>query len=298
MANWNDILSEINATNHLDNVRRKYIKELSDYTGRNTIAYYSAFLERQVKNTDINDSDMNGFMNAVHGLDSSKGLDLILHTPGGNPAAAESIINYLRTVFHNDIRVIVPHMAMSAGTLMACAAKEIVMGKHSFLGPVDPQLNGIPAFSIVEEYSEAKSDLAKNAANINYWRIRLEKFLPAYIKLAADAIALSDTLLENWLKTGMFEDIENQSEMEAIITRIKNSLNEHVNSKVHNRHFGKDECVSFGLKVFSLEADPTLQDKVLSVHHAYTHTITMAPVAKLIENQKGKALISSVQMRN
>ena len=81
MANWNDILNEINSTNHLDNVRRKYLKELSDYTGRNTIAYYSAFLERQVTNVDINDSDMNGFMNAVHGLDYSKGLDLILHTP-------------------------------------------------------------------------------------------------------------------------------------------------------------------------------------------------------------------------
>ena len=107
MANWSDLLDEINETRPLDSVRRKYLAELSQYTNRNTIAYYSAFLERQVSNVDINDSDMNGFMNAVCGLDRTKGLDLILHTPGGDPAAAESIISYLRTVFHNDIRVIV-----------------------------------------------------------------------------------------------------------------------------------------------------------------------------------------------
>lgn len=297
MASWNEVLNEINSSNHLDSIRRRYLKELSEYTHRNTIAYYSAFLERQVNNIDINDSDMNGFMNAVHGLDHSKGLDLILHTPGGNPAAAESIICYLRTVFHNDIRIIVPHMAMSAGTLMACAAKEIVMGKHSFLGPVDPQFNGIPAFSIVDEYNEAKTDLAQNPANLGFWKLRLEKFPPAYIKLAADAIALSDTLIENWLKTGMFDDSKDQPETNSLINSIKNSLNEHIKSKVHNRHFGKEECASFGLKITALEDDPTLQEKVLSVHHAYTHTITMASVAKLIENHNGKALISMVQTK-
>lgn len=293
MGTWSDILNEINGANHLDNVRRKYLKELSEYTGRNTIAYYSAFLERRVVNVDVNDSDMNGFMNAVYGLDATKGLDLILHTPGGNPAAAESIINYLRAIFHNDIRIIVPHMAMSAGTLMACAAKTIVMGNHSFLGPVDPQFNGIPAYSIVEEYNEAKADLAQNSSNYAYWKLRLEKFSAAQIKLASDAIALSDVLVDNWLRTGMFaEELEVSDQAEAVVETIKNSLNEHANSKVHSRHFGIDECRSFGLKITALEDDPVLQDKVLSVHHAYTHTITMASVAKLIENQDGKAVIA------
>lgn len=293
MANWSDLLDEINETRPLDSVRRKYLAELSQYTNRNTIAYYSAFLERQVSNVDINDSDMNGFMNAVCGLDRTKGLDLILHTPGGDPAAAESIISYLRTVFHNDIRVIVPHMAMSAGTLMACASQRIIMGNHSFLGPVDPQLAGIPAFNIVDEFNEARNDLATNPTNAMFWKLRLEKYPATFVKTAADAISLSDTLLDTWLRTGMFS--EQTPENEAIIERIKRSLNEHSNSKVHNRHFSKEECCGFGLKITALEDDPTLQDKVLSVHHAYTHTITMATVAKLIENHEGKALISHIK---
>jgi ClpP class serine protease len=92
---------------------------------------------------DINDEDKNGFMLCIHKLDKSKGLDLFLHTPGGSGAATESLVHYLRQIFGNDIRAFVPQLAMSAGTIIACACKEIFMGKHSNLGPVDPQIKGL-----------------------------------------------------------------------------------------------------------------------------------------------------------
>ncbi len=63
---------------------------------------------------------------------------MILHTPGGDIAATESIVDYLYCMFDKDIRVIVPQISMSAGTMIALASKEIVMGKHSNLGPIDP----------------------------------------------------------------------------------------------------------------------------------------------------------------
>ncbi|RBA82659.1 S49 family peptidase, partial [Escherichia coli O111:NM] len=75
------------------------------HTGRNVIAYYSAFLSKpQIEGVDIVDDDKNGFMMAVHQLDRTKGLDLLLHTPGGNMAATESLIHYLKSMFGNDIR--------------------------------------------------------------------------------------------------------------------------------------------------------------------------------------------------
>lgn len=140
MGDWSKIFKEINESqSQCDYIRRKYISDLSKITGRNVITYYSGWLSRQnTANTDINDSDMDGFMNCVHELDCSKGLDLILHTPGGSPNAAEAIVNYLRDKFKKDIRVIVPQLAMSAGTMMACASKTIIMGKQSSLGPIDP----------------------------------------------------------------------------------------------------------------------------------------------------------------
>ena len=151
MPNWNEVLREINAqqyeqqhnANALDIVRRKYLKSISEATGRNTIAYYSGFLQKPgLEQTSINDDDKNGFMTVINKLDRNKGLDLILHTPGGDIAAAESIVDYIRRMFGNDVRAIVPQIAMSAGTMIACSCKYIIMGKESNLGPIDPQFGG------------------------------------------------------------------------------------------------------------------------------------------------------------
>ncbi len=68
-------------------------------------------------------------MMAIHNLDRTKGLDLIIHTPGGNIAATESIVDYLRRMFPDDIRAIIPQIAMSAGTMLACACNTILMAK-------------------------------------------------------------------------------------------------------------------------------------------------------------------------
>lgn len=91
MPDWNDVLEEISTSNRkdaLDFIRRKYLKQLHEMTGRNVIAYYSGWLQKPGINTvSINDDDKNGLMAVIHGLDRSKGLDLILHTPGGDIAA-------------------------------------------------------------------------------------------------------------------------------------------------------------------------------------------------------------------
>lgn len=291
MATWSEILVEIKESpnkNAVDEVRRSYIKKLSEYTNRNVIIYYSGWLTKNAEQTDINDYDMNGFMNAVKGLDYSKGLDLILHTPGGVPTAAEAIVKYLRTMFNNDIRAIVPQMAMSAGTMVACSAKKIIMGKESSLGPIDPQFNGIPAYNIVNEFEEAKQDLLVKKENFEYWRILLSKYPAAFVKQANDAIALSDTLLREWLKTGMFKNEASDIKLE----KVCQSLNEHQSSKVHARHFDIGFCQSIGLDIIPLESDQLLQDYVLSVHHSCVHTFATTNAIKIIENQDGKAFIT------
>lgn len=293
MAGWSDIWDEIKETPpQFDYVRRHYLKKLSEYTKRNTICYYSSWLsKRGANNLDINDSDMTGFMNAIKGLDCSKGLDLILHTPGGDPAASEAIVNYLRSKFNKDIRAIVPQLAMSAGTMIACAAKEIVMGKQSSLGPIDPQFNGIPAYNIKLEFEEAKEDLLKDPRHAQYWMIKLQQYPAAFMKTALDAITLSGQLIEEWLGSCMFD--KNQECDKIIIQRIVNSLNEHDNSKNHGRHLSIDFCTDIGLKIFQLESDSELQDLVLSVHHAYMITLDSTPTIKIIENQDGKIMVSS-----
>ena len=133
MPNWNEILNEIKAAGSThDVVRRRYLSALQQLTRRNVIIYYSGWLQKpNLVGVEVNDADKNGFMSVIHQLDRSIGLDLVLHTPGGDPAATESLVNYLHSMFGTDIRAIVPQLALSAGTMLACACKEIIMGKHS-----------------------------------------------------------------------------------------------------------------------------------------------------------------------
>ncbi|RMA92511.1 SDH family Clp fold serine proteinase [Hydrogenothermus marinus] len=76
-------------------------------------------------------------------------IDFIIHTPGGLALAATQIANALAD-HQAPVRVIIPHYAMSGGTLIAFAADEIIMDEHAVLGPVDPQLGQEPAASIVK----------------------------------------------------------------------------------------------------------------------------------------------------
>lgn len=294
MPDWREIIKEIQHSETItvfDTVRRKYLRLLSKYTERNVITYYSSWLNKPTaQNLDINDSDMTGFMSCVHNMDCSKGLDLILHTPGGSPAAAEAIVNYLRKKFKSDIRVIVPHLAMSAGTMIACSAKKIIMGLQSSLGPIDPQFFGIPAYNIMSEFQEAKDDLLKNPANTPYWAIKLQQYPAAFIKTAIDAINLSAELVREWLGSCMFKASCEDDKMK--IDNIVAKLNEHDSSKVHNRHFNADFCKQIGLDVDMMEDDDKLQDLILSVHHAYIITFDATPSVKIIESQLGKAFIS------
>lgn len=179
---------------------------------------------------------------------------------------------------------------MSAGTMIACSGKEIIMGKQSSLGPIDPQFNGIPAYNIKSEFEEAKDDLTSHPENANYWAIKLQQYPAAFMKSAIDAINLSSELIENWLGTCMFD----KSKDATIISSIVKSLNEHDSSKVHNRHFSADVCKNFGLKIVMMEDDNKLQDAILSIHHAYMLTLSSTPSVKIIENQDGVALISSL----
>jgi len=96
----------------------------------------------------INLEDAQTLIAAIKATPKDRPIDLIVHTPGGLVLAAMQIARALEA-HPARVRVIVPVYAMSGGTLIALAANEIIMGEFSVLGPIDPQLAGFPAASIV-----------------------------------------------------------------------------------------------------------------------------------------------------
>jgi hypothetical protein len=77
MPSWHEILNAINqAGSTYDIVRRRYINELSQKTGRNTIVYYSGWLQKSgLIGIEVNDNDKNGFMSVIHQLDHCLVMD-------------------------------------------------------------------------------------------------------------------------------------------------------------------------------------------------------------------------------
>ena len=180
MGYWHQILNETKeAGSAFDVIRRRYLKELYEHTGRNVIVYYSGWLQKSnIGGTSVNDADKNGFMNVIHKLEKDQGLDLLLHTPGGDTAATESLVDYLHSIFGKDIRAVIPQLAMSAGTIISCSCKEILMGKHSSLGPIDPQFGGIPAHGIVEEFKRAHAEIKADLTKAHVWQPIIAKYNP------------------------------------------------------------------------------------------------------------------------
>jgi len=95
---------------------------------------------------DIDDSE--AVLRAIRMTPDDTPIDLVLHTPGGLVLAAEQIAYALHT-HPGKVTVLVPHYAMSGGTLLALAADEIRMDAAAVLGPVDPQLGDLPAAALV-----------------------------------------------------------------------------------------------------------------------------------------------------
>jgi ClpP class serine protease len=115
---------------------------------KETMAFLGIPLFRYI---DIDDSEQ--ILRAIRMTDVDVPIDLILHTPGGLVLAAEQIA-YALCAHKADVTVFVPHYAMSGGTLIALAADQIVLDENAVLGPVDPQLQNMPAASILEAVSK------------------------------------------------------------------------------------------------------------------------------------------------
>jgi ClpP class serine protease len=100
-----------------------------------------------VRFIDIDDAE--GILRAIQETPQGRPIEIILHTPGGMILAAQQIASALAD-HDGRVTAVVPHYAMSGGTLIALAADEILIDAHSALGPVDPQLGEFAAASLVE----------------------------------------------------------------------------------------------------------------------------------------------------
>ncbi|MBI4391994.1 MAG: ATP-dependent Clp protease proteolytic subunit [candidate division NC10 bacterium] len=141
----------------LERARLRFLRRLERQRGSRVIT----LIHRQESRTilgipvaryiDIDDSEQ--VLRAIRLTPRDMPIDLILHTPGGLVLATEQIANALKN-HQAKVTVIIPHYAMSGGTLVALAADEILMDENAVIGPVDPQVGEYPAASILKVIGE------------------------------------------------------------------------------------------------------------------------------------------------
>lgn len=286
MPSWSEIFNNFQRNKESDRIpflvkeKQKYLDEISKCTNRNVITYYSGWMQKPTAaDVSINDKDINAFMEAVYKLDKSKGVDLILHTPGGDIAATEKIIDYLHSIFNGDIRAIVPQMAMSAGSMIAVSCKEIMMGRQSCLGPFDPQIGGVACQSVLKEFEKAKEDIRQNPHALGLWQVIFSKYTPTFLVTCEQATELSDDLADEILSKNFPDKNTRKSILKA--------FNNNTTTKVHSRHISKDKCKAVGLNILDMEQDQHLQDMILSLHHCYMIYLESTVVTKIVENNIG-----------
>ena len=281
-----------------DILRRRYLNELHEHTGRAVIFYGTCWLENKSgpsgEALSLTLGDKQGFMEAVSNI-TEKRLDLIITSPGGSPEAAESIMDYLRSRFKH-IRAVVPIAAMSAATMMVLACDEILMGTQSQLGPIDPQFTIIspegprwsPGQAILDQFDLAKKE-CQDPRNIGAWLPLLRSLMPGLLAQCQHSREQAERFVSEQLAAHM---LSNDTDKAAQVAKWFANFSYF---KSHDRAVTVDDVEKQGLNVTRLEEDQTLQDLVLSVHHAVRHTFNNTGTIKLIENHHGRAYLEMSQ---
>lgn len=263
---------------------------------RNVIAYFSGFLQKpQAPDISLTHEDLNGLMAVLYGMDATKPLTLILHTPGGVTVAAESFVAYLRSKFQ-DIEVIVPALAMSAGTMICLAANRIVLGRQSQLGPIDPQMpmpatgRFVSARAITEQFQEAQDAIKQDREVAVAWAPILQSMGPALLSEARNALEYGEDMVAGWLERYMFAGQRRRRSVARAVARYFNDASLH---KQHGRRIDRDEARAQQLVVEDLEESQSLQESVLDAYHLMTIAVQRSAITKLVWNHNGEAWLKT-----
>jgi ClpP class serine protease len=299
MPSWNDIINEVQnfgnngqeVVRYLDNRMNTSLVQISKLRNdRNIIFYASAFLQKpqlDPMSIQITNEEINCFMAVMHGMNFSKGLTLVLHTPGGITNATETIVEYMHTKF-NYLEVVIPTFAMSAGTMIALSSDLIIMGRQSQLGPIDPQMiiggKSVSAKSIVEQFFKAKEEIHENVINAHLWAPILGTMAPGLLIEAEKANDYSEKMVESWLtRKGNTKAKE--------IAEYFNSPSLH---KSHGKRINREEAKSQGLNVLDLEDSQDLQEAVLTAYHTMTILFEKTPASKIVISNSGKRWVKNI----
>lgn len=235
----------------------------------------------------INDGDVDFLVSLIDSLlersPTCTSIDFMLVSNGGYPTSAERMVMLLREAFQS-VRFILPGNAFSAATMMAMSADEILMTESASLGPIDPQIGGVPAHTILEGVRRVREILKEEGADALPGYLHSIADYPAhFLEICQNAIDLSNHLAKTWLSDYMFRDNPDTTKIDEIVGYFGN----HYGHLTHNRSINFTTAKTCGLKVVPIGRSHELYRPVRSLYSQASLFLDRTPFYKLYEDGYG-----------
>lgn len=243
-------------------LRQILIRDIEEQTGRRLVVYFANRFEKaQIDQRDCS------FFAELFGDVGDNPVDLLLETSGGQTDATEALVKLLQNLT-KDLRVIVANAAKSNGTLLGLAAKSIVMGAPSELGPIEPLVNGIPC-SILLEQQIAKQNFALH-------------------KMGEYALNQTKKIAEYLLTNGMLKD-KTKQEVKDVVEKLSSrqiyfshgSVIDHVEAK------------QLGLAIEYFPPEDETWQRIWLLYCMYEHDCRKARYLKVFEGNKRSTAVAA-----
>jgi hypothetical protein len=242
-------------------LRQLLIRDIEALTKRRLIVYFS----NRFANAQIDHGDCALINELLGDAANDVPTDMVLETNGGLTDAIEGLIALIQNRV-NDLRLIVTNAAKSNGTVLALAAKSIVMGAPSELGPIEPHLQGVPCSILIEP--------------------RVEK--DNFVLHMSGKFALQQTkvLAEKLLRDGMLKG-KPEDQIKALVQKLASRESYFSHGSV----IDYKEAMSLGLNVEYLPPGDQIWERLWFLHCMYEHDCKKGNLLKVFE---GRALSTAV----
>jgi hypothetical protein len=223
-------------------------------SGRRLVVYFA----NRYENAQIDPRDCS-FTTELLGDVGSEPVDMLLETNGGFTDATEALVSLIQSLV-TDLRVIVVNAAKSNGTLLCLAAKSIVMGATSELGPIEPLIQGVPC-SILMQDQIAKTNFALH-------------------EMGKYALLQSRSLASRLLAAGMMKG-KQQAEIDDCVRKLASRDTYFSHGSVIDHR----EAVTLGLKVEYLPPDDKLWERLWLLYCMYEFDCRRSGYLKIFEGR-------------
>jgi hypothetical protein len=232
--------------------------------------------------TSIDLTDVDGFADLVGTTPEADAVDVLLHSAGGSAEATERIVALLRGKFKR-VDFLIPHSAYSAATMLALSGDEVILHPAATLGPIDPQLNGVPARAIQRGFENARNAIKKTGPEaLPAYLPLIEKYSLHLLELCSDSLELSESLVRDWLNQYMFKHNPKSAEVVEAAVKFFSAYELHL---THSRSLTFDRVFHLGLHIS--QPEQYLGELMREAHILLQGFFGITAFVKLFENNRG-----------